>query len=79
MDEESGYYTSPTISLLTDLNNGDTIYSETLAITWEGNELVSEFRFKLDEFDWTEWSEDESTLLDYLDEEIINFLPNLVT
>ena len=39
LDEESGYYTSPTISLLTDLNNGDTIYSETLVIS---NELVSE-------------------------------------
>ena len=68
LDDESGDYTSPTISLLTELNNGDTLYSETLSISWEGNELVSEFRFKLDEFAWTEWSEDASTLLDYLDE-----------
>ena len=55
-------------SLLTDLSNGDTLNTEALLISWEGNDLVSEFRFKLDDFNWTEWSEDESTLLDYLDE-----------
>ena len=68
LDDESGDYISPTINLLTDIASGDTVYSETVTFSWEGNELVSEFRFKLDEFDWTEWSEDESMLLDYLDE-----------
>ena len=68
LDDQSSDYVSPTVSLLTDLNNGDTLYAESLTTNWEGNDLVSEFRFKLDELDWTDWSEDASKILDYLDE-----------
>ena len=68
LDDESGVYTGPTINLLTDIANGDTLYSETFTISFVGNELVSQFRFKLDDFAWTEWTEDSLVILDYLDE-----------
>ena len=53
LDDESGDYVSPTITLLVEISDGDTLFSETLTVGWEGNELVSEFRYKLDVFDWT--------------------------
>ena len=68
MDDESGDYVEPTILLISDISDGDTLYTENLTILWEGNELVSEFRYKLDMFDWTEWSENSEAELNYLDE-----------
>ena len=55
LDDDSGYYEPPTISLL-DIVNGDTLFSEAIEFTWEGNELVSEFRYRLDSFPWSSWS-----------------------
>lgn len=68
LDDESGDYVEPTILLISDISDGDTLYNENLLILWEGNELVSEFRYKLDMFDWTEWSENSEAELNYLDE-----------
>ena len=75
MDDESGDYISPTINLLTDIASGDTVYSETVTISCEGNELVSEYRYKLDAFSWTNWDEDVAITLEYLDEGIPTFCP----
>ena len=67
LDDEGGDYVTPTISLM-DIVDGDTLYSESIEFTWEGNELVAEFRYKLDSFDWTDWSENSSAIISYLDE-----------
>ena len=67
LDDEGGDYISPTISLL-DIVDGDTLYSESVEFTWEGNELVTDFRYKFDSFDWTDWNESNTTTLSYLDE-----------
>ena len=67
LDDNSGDYEPPTISLL-DIVNGDTLFSEAIEFTWEGNELVSEFRYRLDSFPWSNWSENAGTTLNYLDE-----------
>ena len=67
LDDEGGDYVTPTISLM-DIVDGDTLYSESIEFTWEGNELVAEFRYKLDSFDWTDWSENPSAIISYLDE-----------
>jgi len=67
LDDEGGDYISPTISLL-DIVDGDTLYSESVEFTLEGNELVADFRYKLDSFDWTDWNESNTTTLSYLDE-----------
>ena len=67
LDEEGGDYIAPIIGLL-DIVDGDILYSEVIEFTWEGNELVTEFRYKYDSFDWTDWSENTSATLSYLDE-----------
>ena len=67
LDEEGGDYIAPIIGLL-DIVDGDILYSESIEFTWEGNELVTEYRYKYDSFDWTEWSESTSAILSYLDE-----------
>ena len=67
LDEEGGDYIAPIIGLL-DLVDGDILYSESIEFTWEGNELVTEYRYKYDSFDWTDWSESTSATLSYLDE-----------
>ena len=67
LDEEGGDYIAPICSLL-DIVDGDILYSEAVEFTWEGNELVTEYRYKYDSFDWTEWSESTSAALSYLDE-----------
>ena len=67
LDDEGGDYIPPTISLL-DIVDGDTLYSESVEFTWEGNELVTDFRYKFDSFDWTDWNESTSATLSYLDE-----------
>ena len=67
LDDEGTDYVAPTISLM-DINDGDTLYSETYEFTWEGNELVADFRYKLDSFDWTDWNESSSATISYLDE-----------
>ena len=67
LDEEGGDYIAPIIGLL-DIVDGDILYSESIEFTWEGNELVTEFRYKYDSFDWTGWSENTSATLTYLDE-----------
>ena len=67
LDEEGGDYIAPIIGLL-DIVDGDTLYTEAIEFTWEGNELVTEFRYKYDSFDWTDWGENTSATLSYLDE-----------
>ena len=67
LDEEGGDYIAPIIGLL-DIVDGDILYSESIEFTWEGNELVTEYRYKYDSFDWTDWSESTSATLSYLDE-----------
>ena len=67
LDEEGGEYIAPIIGLL-DIVDGDILYSESIEFTWEGNELVTEYRYKYDSFDWTDWSESTSATLSYLDE-----------
>ena len=67
LDEEGEGYTSPTVSLL-DIANGDTLFSESVIFNWEGNELVSDFRYKLDFFEWTSWNENSFAEISFLDE-----------
>ena len=68
LDPGNEDYVEPTISFLSELNNGDIISTETLSLAWQGNELVTEYRYKLDSFPWTDWFEDASATLEYLDE-----------
>ena len=68
LDPGNEDYVEPTIAFVSELNNGDIISAETLSLAWQGNELVTEYRYKLDSFPWTDWFEDASATLEYLDE-----------
>lgn len=68
LDPGNEDYVEPTIAFASELSDGDIISTETLSIAWEGNQLVTEYRYKLDSFSWTDWFEDASVTLDYLDE-----------
>ena len=67
LDPGGGDYEIPTISLST-ISDGDIVYSESITLELSGNELVSEYRYKLDQFNWTEWRVDNDITLNYLDE-----------
>jgi hypothetical protein len=67
LDPDGGEYEVPTINLST-ISNGDTLFHESINLVLDGNELVSEYRFKLDQFDWSNWSIDSIVSLEYLDE-----------
>ena len=54
LDPEGGDYEVPLVAFISDITDGDIITSEVLTLSWEGNEHVTEFRYKLDTFAWTE-------------------------
>jgi hypothetical protein len=68
LDPGNEDYVEPTVTFLSELNNGDIVSTETLSLAWQGNELVTEYRYKLDSFSWTDWFEGASVTLEYLDE-----------
>ena len=61
-------YVAPTVVIVSDLTNGDIISSETVSLSLQGNELVTDYRYKLDSFPWTDWFEEAIATLEYLDE-----------
>jgi hypothetical protein len=67
LDEEGGDYIIPIIDL-SDITEGDTLFSETIQFNLSGNELVSEYRYKYDSYGWVDWNEEGSITLNYLDE-----------
>ena len=67
LDEEGGDYIIPIIDL-SDIAEGDTLFSETIQFNLSGNELVSEYRYKYDSYGWVDWNEQGSITLNYLDE-----------
>ena len=68
LDPGNEDYIEPAITFVGDIANGDTIYSESITLGWDGNELVTEYRYKLDDFAWANWSSETFATLDYLDE-----------
>jgi len=61
-------YVDPTVAIVSDLTNGDIISSETVSLSLQGNELVTDYRYKLNSFPWTDWFEEATATLEYLDE-----------
>lgn len=68
LDPGGGDYEIPLVTIISDFQPGETITSESISIVLEGNDLVVEYRLRLDYGDWTEWSNENSFTLDYLDE-----------
>ena len=63
--------------------DGSTLFTNSLTLSWEGNEFASDFSYRLEPLDyakivgidtaWSEWSIDTSVTLTYLDEGSYNF------
>ena len=68
LDPGGGDYEIPLVTIISDFQPGDAITSESISIVLEGNDLVVEYRIRLDESEWTDWSNENSFTLDYLDE-----------
>jgi hypothetical protein len=68
LDSGNEDYESPTITLNSGLLDGEVINSETVSFIVEGNELVTEYRFKLDSNLWSNWSDESTITFSYLDE-----------
>ena len=68
LDPGGEEYEAPTVAFSDNMFQ-DAIFSEELVpIFLSGNALVSEYRVQLDNNVWSEWSEDNTFILDYLDE-----------
>ena len=68
LDDEGENYIAPNVVLLSNIAEGDTLYASSIEFIWEGNELVTEYRYQYDSFTWSDWTENTSAILDYLDE-----------
>jgi plastocyanin len=68
LDPETPDYESPEVIFVDSISEGDTLETETVTFGWTGNELVTAYRYKLDDNDWSAWTADTTATLDYLDE-----------
>ena len=73
LDEESSEYVEPETTItLTDLD-GSTLNTSAVTITFEGNDLVIEYSYNLDNSGYSDWSSSTSVTLAYLDEGLHTF------
>ena len=68
LDSGNEDYEAPTILLSSGALGGEVINSEIISFVVEGNDLVNEYRFKLDSNLWSNWSDESTVTLSYLDE-----------
>jgi hypothetical protein len=68
LDPENPEFEIPTVFIDADFAAGDTLASETVTVTLVGNELVSEYRYKFDQAEWTPWATDSIVTFSYIDE-----------
>jgi len=68
LDPGGEEYEAPNVVFSDNMFQGAIFSEESVPIILSGNELVSEYRVQLDNNVWSEWSEDNTFVLDYLDE-----------
>ena len=69
LDPEGPEYQGPPETTLTvEIASGDTITTDSINMSWVGNELTSEYSYMLDYNGWSDWSPATSVMLPYLDE-----------
>ena len=65
-DNNPDFVEPETFLTMNDLE-GSVLNTSTVTITWQGNDLVTEYAYSLND-NWSEWSADTSVTLNYLDE-----------
>ena len=66
-------YEPPTVSIIAGPTDGDTVETSTVEFEWEGNDIVSLYRYKFSDNSWTDWTTETAAEFDYLDEGQYNF------
>jgi hypothetical protein len=61
-------YISPAAVIVSGPGEGEVVSTTDVDIAWEGNESATEYRYKFDSQDWSDWDEVTSQSFDYLDE-----------
>ena len=65
--ENNTDYVAPETFLTMDGLEGSVLDTSTVTVTWQGNDLVTEYSYSLNG-NWSEWTADTSVTLNYLDE-----------
>ena len=68
LDPDTDEYDPPIVSIASSIVSGSVIEESQLTLELSGNEFVTEYRFKLDNYDWEDWTESSVITLDFLDE-----------
>ena len=67
-DVNNPEYTPPVVNIIDGPNDGETINVDSVTVRWQGSNNAEEYRFKLNNKDWTPWNDTCSTDLKYLDD-----------
>jgi hypothetical protein len=68
LDESNPDYVPPTVAFTSGPTDGQTIDASGVTFSWEGNELISEYRTKRNDEAWNDWSDATTLVWEYLDE-----------
>jgi len=68
LDPGNPEYDPPVITFVSGPGGGETISTSEATFSWEGNDLVSEYRTKINNDPWGDWADHTSITLQYLDE-----------
>ena len=68
LDPDTDDYEVPTVSIIAGFTPESIVNSSVVSIELIGNDLVTDYRYKLDNFSWAVWSEIPVVVLEYLDE-----------
>ena len=68
LDPGGGDYEIPFVSIISDFAFGEIVATETITILLEGNELAVEYRVRMDDGEWVDWTTDKAYTFEYLDE-----------
>jgi hypothetical protein len=61
-------YVSPSVDIINGPSEGEVLEVTSTSIEWEGNESATEYRYKFDNPDWSDWDAATTHTFDYLDE-----------
>jgi hypothetical protein len=68
LDNNNPDYVPPTVAFTSGPADGQTIDASGVTFSWEGNELISEYRTKRNDEAWNDWNDATTLVWEYLDE-----------
>lgn len=67
-DPDNPDYVDPETTLVSSINDGDLINTSSIVMNWDGNDLSIEYSYKFDDNNWSDWTENTSVEINYIDE-----------